>query len=78
MKNAKKSLKGMTLGDITKPVGTDLSQQSNLTGNDNAARDKLNTAYGKLPLYFIQNDGQVDEKVKVYEKGSGHATYFTK
>jgi len=34
--------------------------------------------YGKLPLYFIQNDGQVDEKVKFYEKGSGHATYFTK
>jgi len=36
------------------------------------------SAYGKLPLYFIQNDGQVDKKVKFYEKGSGHATYFTK
>lgn len=47
--------------------------------------DKKNTAdnarvaelYGKLPMYFIQNDGQVDEKVRFYEKGSGHATYFT-
>jgi len=33
--------------------------------------------YGKLPLYFIQNDGQMDEQVKFYEKGSGHAMFFT-
>jgi len=39
---------------------------------------KLQETYGKLPLYFIQNNGQVDEKVKFYEKGSGHATFFTK
>ena len=36
------------------------------------------SGYGKLPLSFIQNDGQVDKKVKFYEKGSGHTTYFTK
>jgi len=34
--------------------------------------------YGNLPLSFIQNDGQVDKKVKFYEKGSGRATFFTK
>lgn len=34
--------------------------------------------YGKLPLSFIQNNGQVDEKVKFYEKGSGRTTSFTK
>jgi len=34
--------------------------------------------YGKLPLYFIENKGQVDEKVSFYEKGAGHATFFTK
>jgi len=39
---------------------------------------KLQETYGKLPLYFIQNNGQVDEKVKFYEKGNGHATLFTK
>ena len=33
--------------------------------------------YGKLPLYFIQNDGQMDERVKFYEKGNGHAIFFT-
>lgn len=41
--------------------------------------DKARVAelYGKLPMYFIQNNGQADEKVRFYEKGSGHATYFT-
>jgi len=33
--------------------------------------------YGKLPLYFIENRGQVDEKVSFYERGAGHATFFT-
>ncbi len=42
------------------------------------AKVQIQETYGKLPLYFIRNDGQVDEKVKFYEKGSGHATYFTK
>jgi len=33
--------------------------------------------YGKLPLYFIENNGQVDNKVSFYERGAGHATFFT-
>src|SRR3990167_6741722 len=47
-------------------------------GIDETTKAQVQESYGKLPLYFIQNDGQVDEKVKFYEKGSGHATYFTK
>ncbi|MBI5234614.1 MAG: hypothetical protein HY880_09690 [Deltaproteobacteria bacterium] len=43
-----------------------------------ADKPDINQSYGKLPLYFIKNDGQVDSKVLYYEKGSGHATYFTK
>ena len=34
-------------------------------------------AYGKLPLYFIQNNGQMDAKVKFFERGSIHSTFFT-
>ncbi len=48
------------------------------SGEEDAAKAQIQETYGKLPLYFIRNDGQVDEKVKFYEKGSGHATYFTK
>jgi len=31
----------------------------------------------RQPLLFIRNDGQLDEKVKYYERGANHATYFT-
>ncbi len=34
-------------------------------------------AYGKLPLYFIRNDGQVDSAVRFYERGAEHSTFFT-
>jgi len=34
-------------------------------------------AYGNIPLYFIKNTGQVDRRVRYYEKGAGHATFFT-
>jgi len=51
---------------------------SSETGVDDATRVRFQGAYGSLPLYFIQNDGQVDERVKFYEKGSGHTTFFTK
>ena len=38
----------------------------------------MQNEYGKLPLYFIENKGQVDKVVRFYEKSSDHATFFTK
>ncbi len=32
----------------------------------------------KLPIYFTQNDGQVNKEVRFYERGNGHSTFFTK
>jgi len=37
----------------------------------------IKKTYGKLPLYFIENKGQVDRQVSFYEMGAGHATFFT-
>jgi uncharacterized protein (TIGR03437 family) len=34
-------------------------------------------AYGKLPLYFIENSGQVDRRVAYYIQGSDKTIYFT-
>ena len=34
-------------------------------------------AYGKLPLLFIENQGQVDEAVRYYVTASGQPVYFT-
>lgn len=44
---------------------------------DGVTKAKVEDDYGKLPLYFIHNDGQINEKVRYYEKGNGHAMFFT-
>lgn len=44
---------------------------------DEATRRRVLETYGKLPLSFIQNNGQMDKRVRYYEKGAGHAMYFT-
>jgi hypothetical protein len=66
------------------------NSNSHVLSQDNTSRDKnsvpaeaqtkarLQEAYGQLPLFFIENEGQVDKRVKFYEKGSGHSTFFTK
>ncbi len=44
---------------------------------DDKTKVRVEESYGRLPLYFIRNDGQVDDKVEYYERGRGHATFFT-
>jgi hypothetical protein len=34
-------------------------------------------SYGRLPLFFIENQGQVDARVKYFTRGQGHAIFFT-
>jgi hypothetical protein len=46
-----------------------------ITGRERVAIAK---AYGKQPLYFIANRGQVNGKVAYYGRGAGHTTYFTR
>ena len=38
---------------------------------------RLIESYWKLPLYFIENRGQLNREVKFYERSSTHSTYFT-
>ena len=42
-----------------------------------AEKALVQDAYGRLPLYFVKNEGQVGSIVKYYEKGRGHAIFFT-
>ncbi len=42
-----------------------------------ADRENILETYGKLPLYFIENKGQLDPKVRFYVKTSGQTLYFT-
>ena len=41
------------------------------------AEARLQTAFGNLPLYFIENRGQVDKRVAYYVQGSDATLYFT-
>ena len=45
---------------------------------DEATKSKLLKTYSKLPIYFIANQGQTDEKIKYYTKGSRYSFFFTK
>ena len=39
---------------------------------------RVQEAYGKLPLYFIENKGQVDSRVAFYVQGADTTLYFTR
>jgi len=39
---------------------------------------RVQEVYGKLPLYFIENKGQVDSRVAYYVQGGDTALYFTR
>lgn len=41
------------------------------------AKVKMQDLYGQIPLYFIENQGQMEQRVKYYEKNRGHGIYFT-
>ncbi len=42
-----------------------------------ARKAEVLNSYARLPLYFVENRSQVDKRVRYYERGSGHATFFT-
>jgi len=57
---------------------TEFIQISEKEDIEKSTKTRVLEAYGKLPLHFIKNNGQVSGKVLFYEKGSSHTTFFTK
>ncbi len=45
--------------------------------DDHETRTKVEAALDQLPLYFIENQGQMDERVYYYIQGSDKTLYFT-
>jgi hypothetical protein len=45
---------------------------------DPAVKSKVMESYGKLPLYFIENKGQMEKPVRFYISGAGGRLFFTK
>ena len=58
-------------------VGLLAGESSTDTMDSSTTESSVLEAYGKLPLPFIENQGQVDEAVRYYVKGSGQTVYFT-
>jgi hypothetical protein len=46
-------------------------------GVSDSDRTHIQQSFGRLPLYFIENQGQLDEEVAFYVKGSDKTLYFT-
>ena len=44
---------------------------------DPAVQAKVEAGYGRLPLAFEVNQGQVDKKVKFFSRGSGYSLFLT-
>src|SRR5436190_8304408 len=44
---------------------------------DHAAQARVMEAYGKLPLTFEANHGQMDSDVKFFSRGSGYGIFLT-
>jgi hypothetical protein len=43
---------------------------------DAAAQDRVNKAYGKLPLFFEANQGQADTQAKFLARGPGYSLFL--
>ncbi len=67
-------LAGYAAGTDSPPLG----QKTETPAQGLAVKTRAMKAYGKIPLYFIENMGQVDKDVVFYERGDGHAAFFTK
>jgi len=62
------------LGIVTAPHTVDRLPQPKLPAADHA---RIQDNFGKLPLSFIENRGQADERVAYTLSSSGHSMYFT-
>jgi hypothetical protein len=48
-----------------------------VSGSDRATRVRIQNNFGKLPLYFIENRGQMDPRVDYYVQGRDKTLYLT-
>lgn len=93
MKNAVSGLKlfvllPLALASLFLPLALSQTQSPNkqLTlqnqianeSHSGAEANRIKQAYGNLPLYFIENRGQLDNRVGYYSQGAGSSLFFTR
>lgn len=57
-------------------VGLLAEESSADTLDSSTTESSILEAYGRLPLLFIENQGQVDEAVRYYAKASGQTVFL--
>lgn len=74
---------GLTAPGLTLPLDANNSSVSSTPGTvtqnqlDSATKAKVMEAYGKLPLSFEANQGQMDKSVNFMARGSGYSLFLT-
>jgi len=53
-----------------------VEKQSNPVTATNKIKNEMFLRYANLPFQFIENKGQIQGKIRFYEKGNGHSIYF--
>ena len=62
-------------GPVPEVIGSLFKQVSGEVPH--TTRQQVLETYGKLPLYFIENQGQLDARVAYYMQGRDSSVYFT-
>lgn len=62
---------------VTGPVWAAAAPESQTAGTNSLSKARVAEDYGKLPLFFTQNQGQIDSQVHFFTQGQGYAIYFT-
>jgi len=62
---------------IASPIWASVPSVPPAAGSGSVSKAEAAEDYGLLPLFFTQNQGQVDPQVKFYTRGLGHAIFFT-
>src|SRR5262245_61791400 len=72
-----------TPDQIRGPAPGNYAQYSFVTGSrakqniDRATRSRIEQTYGKLPIRFEANEGQIDARVKFMARGAGYSIFLT-
>ena len=65
--------------EIKKPPSPNNRTRSSatLSNDDREAKTQIAENYGRMPLSFEINDGQIDRQVKFFSRGAGYGLYLT-
>jgi hypothetical protein len=59
------------------PRGSGATREALATSEPGAAKARAREGFGKLPLYLVENRGQLDKRVAFYAQGGDTTVYFT-